>query len=116
MKYDNSFWEYLQKIVDDSKIVIDRPKGTHHPDYPDAPAYPLDYGYLEGSFSMDGEGIDCFLGSLNNKTVTGILCTVDILKNDSEIKILIGCTNEDMVLAYNHLNGPDFFRALLVTR
>lgn len=116
MKHDNDFWTYLQRMVDESKIIIDRPKGSHHPNYPDAPSYPLDYGYLDGTFSMDGEGIDCFLGSLDDNIVSGVLCTVDILKKDSEIKVLIGCTDDEMTLACDHLNGPDFFRALLVKR
>ena len=63
------FWKNLQKIVDESKIIIDRPKGTHHPKFPDAPVYPLDYGYLSNTSSMDGEGIDCFVGTLKNKSI-----------------------------------------------
>ncbi len=30
------------------------------------------------------------------KTLTGILCTFDTLKRDAEIKLLIGCTREDV--------------------
>lgn len=110
------FWNFVQQIVDESKVVIDRPKGSHHPNFPEAPAYPLDYGFLESTSSMDGEGIDCFVGSLRDNLVKGILCTVDIGKNDSEIKILIGCTEDEMEIACDHLNGPDFFKAILVKR
>ena len=116
MSFDNSFWDYLQKIVDESEIIIDRPKGSHHPRYPEAPAYPLDYGYLDGTSSMDGEGIDCFLGSLDDGIVSGVLCTIDMLKRDSEIKVLISCTDDEMVIAYSHLNSPGFMKALLVKR
>ena len=108
------FWENLQKIVNESEIIIDRPKGTRHPKFPDAPAYPLDYGYLSNTSSMDGEGIDCFVGTLKDKSITGVLCTIDMMKKDSEIKILIACTPEEMNLAYEHLNKPDFFKAILV--
>jgi hypothetical protein len=31
MEYDNVFWEYLEKIVQDNEIIIDRLKGTRHP-------------------------------------------------------------------------------------
>ena len=116
MVFDGSFWDCLQKIVNESEIVVDRPKGTHHPRYPDAPVYPLDYGYLEGTFSMDGEGIDCFLGSLSSSDVSGVLCTIDMLKKDSEIKVLIGCTDDEMCVAHDHLNGPSFMKALLIKR
>ena len=116
MLYDGSFWEFLQKIVNESEIKIDRPKGSHHPNFPDAPAYPLDYGFLEGTSSMDGEGIDCFVGSLGDNIIRGILCTVDSQKKDSEIKLLINCTDIEMNIAYEHLNKPSFFKALLIKR
>ena len=39
---DNSFWETLDSLVNNSEIVIDRPKGTAHPKYPDF-IYKVDY-------------------------------------------------------------------------
>ena len=113
---NGNFWDFFQKIVNESKIIIDRPKGSHHPNFPEAPAYPLDYGFLEGTSSMDGEGIDCFVGSLGNNVVKGVLCTIDASQKDSEVKVLIGCTEDEMSIACEHLNGPDFFRAMLVKR
>jgi inorganic pyrophosphatase len=41
--------------------------------------YPLDYGYLEGTCGGDGAGIDVWVGLKADKTLTGILCTVDTL-------------------------------------
>ena len=78
-------------------IIIDRPKGSSHPRYPHL-IYPLDYGYLEGTTSADGDGTDVWLGSLitTDRVLTGILCTFDTLKRDLEIKLLIGCTEEDI--------------------
>ncbi len=113
---NGNFWDFFQNIVNESKIVVDRPKGSHHPNFPDAPAYPLDYGFLEGTSSMDGEGIDCFVGSLGDNVVKGVLCTIDARQKDSEVKVLIGCTEDEMNIACKHLNGPDFFRAILVKR
>ncbi|MFT7644633.1 MAG: inorganic pyrophosphatase [Candidatus Paceibacteria bacterium] len=74
-----TFWNSLQTLVDKSEIKIDRPKDSIHPQYPDY-IYPFDYGYLDGTTSGDGDGIDCLAGSLGG----------------SEIKILIGFTSEDM--------------------
>ena len=45
---------------------------------------------------MDGEGIDYFIESLGNNIIKGLLSTVDSLKKDSEIKILIGCTEDEV--------------------
>ena len=44
------------ELVEKSKIVIDRPKGSAHPRFPDI-IYQVDYGYLENTSSMDGAGI-----------------------------------------------------------
>lgn len=90
-----TFWNTLQQMVDESEIKIDRPKDSAHPRYPDY-IYPFDYGYLEGTTSGDGDGIDCWIGSLGEEKVTGVVVIADPIKKDSEIKILLGSTDEDM--------------------
>ena len=102
MKPDTSFWKAMTDLLTTNTIIIDRPKGSTHPRYGKA-VYPLDYGDLENTTSSDGSGIDVWIGSLNSvmdkqgtKTLTGILCTFDTLKRDAEIKLLIGCTDEDI--------------------
>ena len=42
---------------------------------------------------MDGAGIDVWVGC-GEKTVDVIMCIVDLMKRDSEIKILVGCTEK----------------------
>lgn len=81
-------------LVQTCALVIDRPKGSAHPRYPDF-RYPLDYGYLEGTASGDGMGIDVWVGSLPEKRVTALLCAVDLGKRDAEMKLLLGCTSEE---------------------
>jgi inorganic pyrophosphatase len=99
---DTSFWQAMTELISANSIIIDRPKGSMHPRYAKV-IYPLDYGYLENTTSSDGGGMDVWLGSLSSvmnskggKTLTGILCTFDTLKRDAEIKLLIGCTEEDI--------------------
>ena len=64
--YNNDFWSALDELVLNSEIVIDRPKGTAHPKYPKF-IYRLDYGYLKNTSSMDGDGIDVWVGSGEQK-------------------------------------------------
>ncbi len=90
-----TFWDTLQRMVDECEINIDRPKNSTHPRYDDY-IYPFDYGYLDGTTSGDGDGIDCWVGSQGGSEVAGIVTVVDGVKKDSEIKILLGCTDEDM--------------------
>ena len=115
MKYDNDFWKAVDVLVSSGKIVIDRPKGSTHPRFPNI-KYEVDYGYIENTTSMDGGGIDVWLGSLANKKVNAIICTVDLMKKDSEIKLLIGCTEEEKEIVYNFHNAPEMMKGIMIRR
>ena len=95
MKINEKFWKYMQKLVDESEIVIDRPKGSRHPKFPET-IYIIDYGYLKNTSSADGMDIDVYVGSAGNREVVAVAVTVDFVKRDSEIKILVGCTDEEI--------------------
>lgn len=112
--YDNDFWEALDLLVDNSEIVIDRPKGSVHPKYPDF-VYKIDYGYLKDTSSMDGGGIDVWVGS-GDKKIDAIMCIVDLMKRDSEIKILIGCTEEEKQMIYQTHNETEYMKGILIRR
>ena len=45
---------------------------------------------------MKSFGSAVWIGSQNHKTLTGILCTFDTLKQDAEIKLLLGCIHDDL--------------------
>lgn len=108
------FWLALEKLVTETNIVIDRPKGSHHPKYSDF-IYPVAYGYLDGTTSADGGGIDVWHGE-NGNYVDAIICTIDLLKKDSEIKILIGCSNEEKQLIYAAHNDSEYMKGVMIRR
>lgn len=111
---NEEFWNALDKLVAQSEIIIDRPKGTAHPKYPDF-IYEVDYGYLKNTSSMDGGGIDVWVGT-GEKKIDGIICIVDLMKRDSEIKILIGCTEEEKAIVYETHNETEFMKGILIER
>ena len=88
------FWAHLEELVRTSDLVVDRPKGKPHPNYPDM-VYPLDYGYLTGTSGGDGDEIDVWRGSLEDMGLEAVVCTVDLGKRDAEVKVLLGCSSED---------------------
>lgn len=112
--FNNDFWKALDSLVDNSEIVIDRPKGTAHPKYPNF-IYKVDYGYLKNTSSMDGAGIDVWVGS-GEKQIDVIMCIVDLMKRDSEIKILIGCTEEEKQIVYQTHNETEYMKGILIRR
>ena len=113
-QYDSAYWNMLERIVLTNKIVIDRPKGTNHPKYNNM-VYPLDYGYIEHTVSMDNNGIDIWVGSQTNKKINGILCVIDPIKNDSEIKILYGCSLKEIEIIYLFHN-ENVQKAIIIER
>lgn len=112
---DESFWIALETLVGQCEIVIDRPKGSRHPEWP-AIVYPLDYGYLKGTTSMDGAGIDVWIGTRPDRRIVGVVCTVDLIKRDSEIKILIGCTPDESAAVMAFANADETMRGALIAR
>ena len=89
------FWSLLDELVAASDIVIDRPGGSTHPRVSTI-VYPFDYGYLANTVGGDGDGIDAWRGSLPEARVTGIIATVSVPQRDAEVKLLIGCTPDEM--------------------
>lgn len=110
----DAFWTGLQALVAAHPLRLDRPRGSPHPRYPDL-IYPLDYGFLEGTRASDGGGIDVWVGHASQRSITGVVCTVDGVKRDVEIKILLGCTPAEARLVRDfHTSGQQ--AALLVLR
>ena len=112
--YNEDFWKALDELVNSSEIVIDRPKGSAHPKFPNF-IYRVDYGYLKDTTSMDGAGIDVWVGS-GNKKIDAIMCIVDLMKRDSEIKILIGCTEEEKMEVYRIHNETQYMKGIIIRR
>ncbi len=67
-------------------IIMDRPVGTHHPKHPDI-IYPINYGYLDGLLSADGEGIDVYLLGVHeplerfHAKVIAVICREDDIED-----------------------------------
>nr|WP_288826148.1 inorganic pyrophosphatase [uncultured Clostridium sp.] len=109
------FWAALEQLANNSEIIIDRPKGSAHPKYPDF-IYRVDYGYLKNTSSMDGQGIDVWSGTDKNKKIDAVMCIVDLMKRDSEIKILIGCTEEEKEIVFQTHNETEYMKGILIRR
>jgi inorganic pyrophosphatase len=110
---EGDFWQFLRRLIAENLWVIDRPKGSHHPRFPDL-VYPLDYGYLDDTSAVDGGGIDVWLGSQPDRSLSGIACTIDLYKRDAELKILLGCTQEEIQTVLDFHNNSDSMRAIWI--
>jgi inorganic pyrophosphatase len=91
------FWADLDALVQQHPVVIDRAALSRHPRSPQH-VYPLDYGYLDGTRADDGEGVDVWVGTLPARGVVGIVCTVDGVKSEVEVKLLLGCSRAEIAV------------------
>ena len=107
------FWDSLDYLVSECELIIDRPRGTNHPEYPDR-VYPLDYGYLDSTTAIDGGGIDVFAGSRPDRKLDAIVLTINLKKRTAEINLLLGCTLEEQKIVQEFLNGFSLRSRLLL--
>ena len=109
-----NFWRHLDELIESTEVTIDRPAGSRHPRFPKV-VYPLDYGYLQDTSGGDGNEIDVWRGSLSDGRLDAVVCTVDLHKRDSEVKLLLGCTKaeKNTILGF-HSEGA--MAAILVER
>ncbi len=80
-----------------------------------AAIYPVDYGYLRDTASMDGSGIDVWVGT-GLCDIDAIICVAELVKRDSEIKILIDCAKEEKRLIFGVHNETENMKGVLVRR
>ena len=111
---DEEFWEFLDVLVESSSIVIDRPRGTSHPRYSDL-IYPLDYGHLADTLSSDQSEIDVWIGDNAEQDLEAIICTIDLLKKDVEVKVLLSCSEENIQKILDFHNSGNM-RATVIRR
>lgn len=78
--------QYLGKLL---KVIIDRPLGTKHPSHDFF--YPINYGYIPGTVSGDGEEIDAYIiGEFEPlEKYVGIVVAIIKRENDNEDKLVI---------------------------
>jgi len=108
-----TYWDILDEFIKSNNLVLDRKKGETHPKYKNM-TYPVDYGFIANTKSMDEAGIDIFVGRENKKKINGIICIADRIKNDSEIKIIYGCNENEIEVILDFLNNSDYMKAIFM--
>jgi inorganic pyrophosphatase len=78
--------------------------------------YPLDYGYIKGTTSGDGNELDVWQGIILQKRLEAVVCTVDLLKKDVEVKLLLGCTEEEKTQIYEFYKNSNCIAAIMIKR
>jgi inorganic pyrophosphatase len=72
-------------------VVMDRPLGSAHPDFPES-IYMVNYGYIPGTHSeADNEEIDAYVLGPDKplQTFAGTVIAVVVRSGDGEIKLVV---------------------------
>ena len=77
---------YIGKIV---KVKIDRPLGSKHPKFD--MIYPVNYGYIPGTISGDGEELDAYVLGVFEPMKEFIGKCIAVIKrlNDNDDKLIV---------------------------
>ncbi len=109
------FWQKIDTLYFSNQLVIARAKGTTHPKYHNL-VYPVDYGYLEDTQNISGEGIAVYKGTMSDYMVTTLVIAADILKKEIDVKLLVGCSPQEEEEILRFLNQTDFQKSVLIRR
>lgn len=115
-EYENNayFWQKLDTFYLSSQFVVTRKKGDQHPEFPNL-IYPVTYGYLKDT-NEKTNGVSVYRGSGSLYTITGLVVAVDILKKTLDVKMLLGCNDEEVEDVLRFLNQTDYQKTVYIKR
>ena len=116
-EYENNayFWQKVDTLFLSSGYKIFRKKGDVHPVFPNL-IYPVDYGHVLDTKSISGEGVSVYVGTDNPNVVTALIVAADILSKELDVKVLAGCTEEEVDSVLRFLNQTDYQKTVLIRR
>lgn len=109
------FWQKLDTLFLFSGYTITRQKGEHHPVFQNL-KYPLDYGYLNDTKGTYKDGVSVYVGSGNTHLITAVIVAVDILAKELDVKVLVGCEQEEQEAVLRFLNQTEYQKTVLIRR
>ena len=111
--YNNAFfWQKVDTLFHSSSVKITKKKGDHHDEFHNL-VYPMKY--LTDTKGSNGNGISVYVGSGSSK-VSALVVACDILMKELDVKMLIGCSEEEIEEVLRFLNQTEFQKTVLIKR
>ena len=81
--------ENIKFIGQEVEVTIDRPLGSKHPKH--GFEYPVNYGFIKGIISGDGEDLDAYVLKVDKplETATGVCVAIIHRTNDNDDKLVV---------------------------
>lgn len=109
------FWQKLDSLFFSSSITITQPAGSSHPKYANL-VYPVNYGILKDTQATEQAGISIYRGSRSAHNVEALVLAADILNKDIDVKLLVGCTDEEIDSILRFVNSTEFQKSVILRR
>lgn len=116
-EYENNafFWQKVDTLFLSGNLQIQRHKGEVHPTFRNL-IYPTDYGHLTDVKGAGEDGVSVYVGSQGTTQIDALIVAADILMKELDVKILIGCSEEETDAVLRFLNQTDYQKTVLIRR
>lgn len=116
-EYENNayFWQKVDTLFLSSGVTLFRKKGDVHPVFANL-IYPTDYGYVNDTNSVSGDGVSVYAGTGNRSIITALIVAADILAKELDVKVLVGCSEQETDDVLRFLNQTDYQKTVLIRR
>lgn len=91
------------------QVVIDRPMGSAHPNYPNL-IYPLNYGYIPGVLGGDGEEQDCYILGIDHPISKFQGKVIAIIKRLDDIEEKWVVAKDDYLFSKEEIINQTYFQ------
>lgn len=112
-EYENNayFWQKVDTLFLSGSIIQTKKKGEAHDTFKNL-VYPVDYGKIADL----QDDISVYLGSGARSQITGLVIAADILSKELDVKVLAGCTEDEVDQVLHFLNQTDFQKTVFIRR
>ncbi len=109
------FWQKIDTLYVSLDYKHVRAIGDAHQQYSNL-IYPCEYGYLIDTDNDSEVIVKVFRGTKTPRRTDSIIVCADILTKGMDIKLLVGCTDEEKMSILEFLNSTSFQKTILVHR
>lgn len=109
------FWQKLDTLILSGSRERLAEAGEPSPDYPRL-VYPTEYAKIGEVSENGGTPLYCFIGSQKEKRASALIVQADILERELLVKVLIGCTEDEIERIIKFINAAEFQKAILIRR
>ncbi len=109
------FWQKIDTLFLSGDLQVTKRKGEVHPTFRNL-IYPTDYGHLTDTKSTTEEGVSVYLGTADRNAISALVVAADILTKELDVKMLVGCNDEEVEDILRFLNQTDYQKTVLIRR